>query len=128
MKAFNTPGWRQFWTGMALYAVVVLLQGFLLEPGRFPLPVMVLLGLLPMLPAVWAMLGWLEAVRNFDELQRRIQAEAGLFALGLTAIVTFSYGFLEIYTGAPNLSMFWVWPLIAMSYLLGGARARRRYA
>ena len=121
------PNWRQFWIGIALYSVAVMLQGLLLEPNTFPLALMIPLTLLPMVPAVWGMAGWLRASRERDELQRRIQVEAALFSLGLTAILTFSYGFLELYTGLPRVSMFAVWPLIAATYVVGAQVARRRY-
>ena len=120
-------GWRVFAAGMGLYAVLVVAQGFLLEPGAFPPVVMVPLALLPMVPAIWAMGGWLDAVRSMDELQRQIHSEAGLISLGLTAVLTFSYGFLEIYIGAPRLSMFVVWLVIAPAFALGNALVRRRY-
>ena len=120
-------GWTTFAIGMSLYAGIVLLQGFLLEPGALPLAVMAPLALLPMVPAVWAMSGWLDAVRSMDELQRRIHSEAGLFSLGLTAVLTFSYGFLEIYLGLPRLSMFVVWLIIAPAFGLGNFLVRRRY-
>ena len=123
----TNPNWRQFWIGMALYGVAVVSQGFLLEPNAFPPFLMIPLALLPIIPAVWGMVGWVRASREQDELQRRIQVEAALVSLGLTAILTFSYGFLELYTGLPRLSMFAVWPLIAASYVLGASFARRRY-
>lgn len=119
--------WQRFALGMAGYSLLVVLQGFWLEPGRFPLALMVPLALLPVVPALWAMLGWLDAVRAQDELQRRIQAEAGLFALGTTALLAVSYGFLEVYLQWPRPSGFAVWVVIWAAYALGGARARRRY-
>lgn len=120
-------GWRRFWIGMTLYVALVLLQGFLLEPAALPLVLVVPLALLPMVPAVWGMSGWLLAVRSMDELNRRIAGEAGLIALGVTAIATFSYGFLETYTPLPPVSMFFVWPVIAASYGLAMPLVRRRY-
>ncbi len=121
------PNWRQFWIGMTLYSAAVVLQGFLLEPNAFPLALMIPLALLPMLPALWGMAGWMRASREQDELQRRIQVEGALFSLGLTAILTFSYGFLELYMDLPRVSMFAVWPLIAATYVVGAQVARRRY-
>lgn len=120
-------GWRRFGLGMAAYVALVLLQGFLLRPADLPLALVVPLALLPMVPALWAMSGWLLAVRSMDELNRRIAGEAGLIALGVTAVATFSYGFLEIYTPLPTASMFWVWPLIAVSYGAAAPLVRRRY-
>lgn len=123
----SRTNWTKFAIGMALYTALVVAQGFLLEPQSLPLLVLVPLALLPMAPAIWAMSGWLEAVRGMDELQRRIHSEAALFSLGLTAILTFSYGFLETYTGLPQLSMFVVWLIIGPGFALGNLVARRRY-
>lgn len=126
-RTTSRSGWWQFAVGMALYALVVIAQGFLLEPSKFPTILMIPLALLPIIPGLWAMLGWLRAVRQMDELQRRIQSEAAAFSLGMTALVTFSYGFLEVYLQLPKLSMFWVWMVICAFYIPGTILATRRY-
>lgn len=119
--------WIRFTIGMTLYAVLVLLQAALLEPGALPLWAMIPVALAPMAPAVWAIVVLVDAVRSMDELQRRIHVEASVYALGATALLTFGYGFLEVYAELPRLSMFVVWPLIALAYWGGGAFARRAY-
>ncbi|TBU72195.1 hypothetical protein DNK10_21850 [Pseudomonas daroniae] len=52
------------------------------------------------------------------------------FALAITfvgtALLTFSYGFLEV-AGFPRLSMFFVWPVLASLWALGTFAAWRRY-
>jgi hypothetical protein len=85
-----------------------------------------LIALSPMVPA--AATAWivLRELRRMDELQRRIQLEAIGFAFAGAAILTFSYGFLEG-LGYPRLSMFTVWPMLAVLWLVGLALARRRY-
>ena len=85
-----------------------------------------LVALSPMLPA--AATAWivLRELRRMDELQRRIQLEALGFSFAGTAILTFSYGFLEG-LGYPRLSMFTVWPILAVLWGVGLALARRRY-
>ena len=84
------------------------------------------IALSPMLPA--AAMAWivLRELRRMDELQRRIQLEALGFAFAGTAILTFSYGFLEG-LGYPRQSMFMVWPLLAVLWIVGLVLARRRY-
>ena len=119
--------WLQFIAGMALYAVLVIIQSIVLEPGRWSPVVMVPIAILPMIPAVWGMAGVVAAVRSMDELQRKIHVEASLYALGATAILTFGYGFLEVYAEFPMVSMFWVWPIIALAYGVGQALTRRAY-
>ena len=84
------------------------------------------IALSPMLPA--AAMAWvvLRELRRMDELQRRIQLEALGFSFAGTAILTFSYGFLEG-LGYPKLSMFTVWPILAVLWIVGLVLARRRY-
>ena len=127
MSRRNSPLWSRFAIGMGLYALVVVLQSTFLRDVRVPMYVLVPLALAPLVPAVWGMLGWLEAVRTFDELQRRIQTEAGLFALGMLLAASLGYGLLEAYAGFPRPSAFVVVPFVAVNFLGGIARARRRY-
>ena len=84
------------------------------------------IALSPMIPA--AAMAWviLRELRRMDELQRRIQLEALGFSFAGTAILTFSYGFLEG-LGYPRLSRFTVWPLLAVLWIVGLVLARRRY-
>lgn len=120
-------GWRQFASGMVLYAVVITATSLTSNRLELPPVLNVVLALLPMIPAVWAMLGWIRAVRGFDELQQRILGEGLYWALGLTSALTFSYGLLEAYAELPKLSMLYVWPVINVSFVVGQALARRRY-
>jgi hypothetical protein len=85
-----------------------------------------LLALSPMIPA--ATMAWviLHELRRMDELQLRMQLEALGFSFAGTAILTFSYGFLEG-LGYPRLSMFTVWPMLATLWIVGLLLARRRY-
>ena len=85
-----------------------------------------LLALSPMIPA--ATMSWviLRELRRMDELQLRMQLEALGFSFAGTAILTFSYGFLEG-LGYPRLSMFTVWPMLAALWIVGLLLARRRY-
>jgi len=85
-----------------------------------------LVALSPMLPAAATAWVILRELRRMDELQRRIQLEALGFSFAGTAILTFSYGFLEG-LGYPKLSMFTVWPILAVLWVVGLVLARRRY-
>ena len=123
-KKAQQRGWWQFAVGMTLYVIVVVTTGFVSGRPGLPQVFKIVLAHCPMIPAVWAMLGWIRAVRGFDEL---ILGEGLYWALGLTALLTFSYGFLEAYAEFPRLSMFVVWPLICVSFIFGQTLARRRY-
>ena len=115
--------------GLALLAYAALLTGsitWLSRDSSFASPWRDLIALSPMLPGalmVWAIL---RQLRRLDELQRRIQLEAIALAFAGTAFITFSYGFLEG-LGYPHLSMFMVWPLAAVLWILGLVLATRRY-
>ena len=85
------------------------------------------LTLVPMLPAFGMLTAIIKRYRGLDELQQRIMSEGILFAFGCTAILTFSYGFLENTAHAPVLSYFWIWPIMAMSWIGGNLLATQRY-
>lgn len=89
-------------------------------------PVATVVALLPMLPASAVCWVVLRQLRRMDELDRRIQLEALAFAFAATAVVSFSYGFLET-VGYPRLPMFTVWPVMATLWLVGLRLASRRY-
>lgn len=120
-------GWRQFAVGMTLYFVLIIglnVLGGLLQVDR---RLLVGLTFVPILAALWAMLGWLKVVRSQDELQQKIVSEGVHWGLGLTALVTSSYGLLGSHADLPRLSMLWVVLLIGVSSALGQAVAWRRY-
>lgn len=84
------------------------------------------IALSPMLPAVAMCLLAVKQIRAADELQARIQLEGIAFAFALTALGTFSYGFLHT-VRAPSLSWFFVWPFMALTWIVGVQIAKRRY-
>lgn len=121
---------KHFWrlaVLIAIYALLLFASVWLLRrdfvTGIWRIPV----GLIPMLPAIGILLNYMERFRTFDELQRNIQSEGLSFSVGATAIITFSYGFLQTSIGAPNISFFWVWPILAMTWMIGTMLAWRRY-
>ena len=127
-KNIRNKGFRQFAIGIILYAAIVISTGLLVDPDTLAPVYGVILAVLPMMAAVWGMAGWLRAIRTFDELQQRMFAEAGLISLGLTAVTTFTYGFLEALVNLPPLSMFYVFPFIAFSFGLALPFTQRRFA
>ena len=84
------------------------------------------LALLPMLPCLAAAFVILRHIGRVDEFQRKIQFEAVAFAFTLTALLTFTYGFLEG-QGFPKLSMFAVWPLMGGLWGVGVLITHLRY-
>ncbi|MEX1018358.1 MAG: hypothetical protein WDZ49_01790 [Litorilinea sp.] len=84
------------------------------------------LALLPVVPVAFGMRAFLRALDGSDELQLRIQLSAIAFAAGMTGMLTFAYGWLEI-AGLPRLPMIWVFPTLILLWGLGLALANRRY-
>ncbi|WP_263219666.1 hypothetical protein [Pseudomonas atacamensis] len=82
--------------------------------------------LAPMIPAglmCWAIV---RNLRRLDEMHLRIQFKALGFAFAASALLTFSYGFLEN-IGAPHIPWTCVWPVMGAMWILGLQIARRRY-
>jgi hypothetical protein len=79
-----------------------------------------LLLLTPVVPiglAVWVI------ARQFgrmDEFVRLRSLESIAVAAAVTAACSLTYGFLEL-VGLPRLSMFWVWPVMGLSWAAYGA-------
>ncbi len=116
---------KEFSLAMGTYMVTLFLSIWLINtaptaPWRFAI------ALLPMIPAIGVLVAVLRQLRRMDELQRQIQFEALAFAFAGTALLTFGYGFVEN-VGLPHISWFWVWPIMAILWIIGTVLATRRY-
>lgn len=111
---------------LALYMLVLITSVILLrEPGDMGLLLRTLISVAPVVPAglmCWAIV---RQMRRLDEMHLRIQFEALGFAFAASALLTFSYGFLEN-VGFPHITWHWVWPVMGLMWILGLAIARRR--
>jgi hypothetical protein len=105
---------------LALFVTVTLLNAYPDAAWRVPL------ALIPMVPLIFALIAFMRFLSRMDELQRRVQLEALAFAFGGTALLTFSYGFLQI-VGFPQVNWFAVWPIMAVLWIVGLYLANRRY-
>ena len=68
---------------------------------------------------------WIWATARFlveidDEYQRMLQVRAILVATGLTLAVTNMWGMVELFTTAPRLPVFFVFPLWCLGMIVGG--------
>ena len=122
----RSPYIKEMLSMLAIYAVVLVGSIELLQHSDFGPTWQAAIALTPMLACFAAAWVILREIRRMDELQRRIQFEALGFSFAVTALGTFSYGFLEG-LGWPRLSMFGVWPLMAGLWVVGQVIARRRY-
>lgn len=111
---------------IAAYAIVLIGVNKAAQWGWVPDALSVPVALLPMLPGVATVWVIMRYIRRLDEMQRRMQFEGLAFGFAMTALITFSYGFLEG-QGWPKLSMFTVLPLMHVMWVLGYVLACRRY-
>ncbi|WP_169052668.1 hypothetical protein [Pseudooceanicola onchidii] len=111
---------------LAAYIVVLVISLRLLGRGIDSRVLATAISLAPMIPACILALSIVRATRRADEMQQRIQLEAVTMAFVGTALITFSYGFLEN-VGFPRLSAFAIWPLMAVLWMIGGVIAALRY-
>lgn len=115
-----------FILSMLAYMVTLVVSLRLLNGNDRGQTMQIVVSMAPMVPAVLLCWSVVRAIRALDELQRRIQFEAFALAFAGTALLTFSYGFLEN-AGMPRLSMFAVWPLMCALWTLGLVIGRLRY-
>tara|TARA_R110001583_G_scaffold106092_5_gene254182 strand:- start:6613 stop:6942 length:330 start_codon:yes stop_codon:yes gene_type:complete len=80
----------------------------------------------PIIPAAFMCWAVVRKLRRLDEMQLRIQFEALGFAFAASALLTFSYGFMEN-IGAPHLPWLWVWPVMGLMWIVGLMIAKHRY-
>src|SRR5712691_6881784 len=107
--------------GLALLAYMMLLIGSVTLLRANPdASWRYIVAMVPVLPAALVVYLFVRRLAQTDELQKRIQTEAFGFALGGTALLTFTYGFLEG-TGLPHLNWTFILPLIAILWGVGTA-------
>ncbi len=116
---------KEFGGTMLAYTIVlplsiVLIQAHPTAPWRVPL------ALAPVLPVALAFWAILRAVTRMDELQRRIQFEALVVAVGGIVVLTFAYGMLQN-VGLPPLNLIYITPALVAFWGIGLALASRRY-
>lgn len=116
----------EFAAALVAYVAVLILSLAALARADLSAAARAAISLAPMLPGLLLCWAVVRQLRRLDELQLRIQFEALGFAFAASALLTFSYGFLEI-AGLPKLSLFVVWPLMAVMWMLGLLIAARRY-
>lgn len=112
--------------GLVGYGAALFLSNALLAQDINSQPLRIAIVLIPMLPSIFICGVVIYTIRNLDELQRKLQFEALALSFAGTALITFSYGFLEG-VGFPRLSMFAIWPLMAALWCIGVMIGRLRF-
>ena len=123
----SVRGWRQFVAGLVLYAFAIALAGTAVSLGDPPMAARVALAIAPAVAFLWGMRGWLRAVRAFDELGRRVFAEAAAVALGVVLAAAATYGLLQAFVGLPPVHGFVVFTVGGIAYGVSSAVAWNRY-
>jgi len=116
---------KEFGGAMVAYTILLplslsLIQAHPTAPWRIPL------ALTPVVPVAIAFWAILRAVGRMDELQRRIQFEALVVAVGGAVVLTFGYGTLQN-VGLPPVNLMSITPLLVILWSVGLMGATRRY-
>jgi hypothetical protein len=127
MKTAGRQYLIEFLSAMAAYVVILIIALTIINNSPSTAWWRVPLALAPVIPAIFAIIAYIRAIRRMDELQRRIQFEGIAFSFGVVGILTFSYGFLEN-VGFPHLSYLWVFPFMIATWSIGLAITARRYS
>jgi hypothetical protein len=117
---------RELFAAILLYLAALFISIFLLfHLWHYALLWRTLCALIPV-PTLFAVC-WvvIRQMRRCDEMHLRLGLESLAFAFAGTALVTLTYGFLEL-VGYPRLSMFWVWGVMAVLWNIGYWIAYRR--
>lgn len=115
-------------TTMVIYTVLLFGSITVLKTYELPVAVDVLLALLPVLPAIVTLFVIVAFVRTRDEVQQRIVTESILWGVGIVAIASFTYGFLQNVLELPDISMIWVLPALIGTPGIAQIFVRMRYS
>ena len=117
----------EYWVGMLLYVLLMVAAVSISRSsvglGGWSFAV----GLLPTVPMLMILRGYLRMVRHQDELYRRVQLEAIAMASGITIVFCFTSWFLETFSGFLHLSIQWAGILLIFSYGAAAGVLMRRY-
>ena len=94
---------------------------------ELPVVVLVMLSLIPVVPAIYLLLIMTRYVRSLDEVQQKIVTESIVWAAGLVGIGGFSYGFLQGAVTLPDISLIWILPALLFFQGIAYAFVRMRY-
>jgi hypothetical protein len=112
-------------TSMAAYTAIVPISMWMLR-GHEHRPLGYCIAFLPIIPSIFALLGFMRMFRGLDELERRIQLEAVAFSFLATCLITLTWAFQQN-AGLPRFDVSFVAPLLILLWALGLAIAKRRY-
>jgi len=125
MKAYmKRYGW-EFGLSMLAYTIIMISSTYILkryEVGIYHWP----LAVAPAVPLWFAVWAYIRAVREMDELQRKIHFEAIAFSAAVTLVSFSTLGFAEV-RGLNHPWTILTWPVMCFSYGVGLAIFTRKY-
>jgi len=128
-KALMRRYYREFIPAMLAYVAVMLVWKRLLAWVQLP-ALRLLVALLPALLVFWVMRAFVRFVRDSDEMQRRIELEAGAASALLVSGGYMAAGFLqtaELIDVPSKVAMLWVFPALCLTYGIAKVFIARRY-
>jgi hypothetical protein len=120
---------REFIPAMAGYVIGLFLSMWLLKRVDEP-ALRALIALIPVAPVVLVVRAIIRYIRDADELQRQIELESVSLATALVSMLYLAGGFLQmarVIDIPSGVAMFWVFPLVCLSYGLVKTVVARRY-
>ena len=120
---------REFLPAMAGYVIGLFVSLLLLKRVDEP-ALRALIALVPVAPVVLVVRAIIRYIRDADELQRQIELESVSLATALVSMLYLAGGFLQMASviDIPSgVAMFWVFPLVCLSYGLVKTVVARRY-
>ena len=117
---------RELFGSIAVYAILLIGSIWLVNNFLEASPLRFVIVLIPMIPVLFTIRAMVNYLTNTDEMEREIQLKSLAISLAGTAFITFTYGFLEG-VGLPKISMFFVWPIIAIIWIAARFWLNRQY-
>lgn len=120
---------REFIPAMAGYVIGLFLSLWLLKQVEEP-ALRALIALIPVAPVVFVVRALIRYIRDADELQRQIELESVSLATAMVSMLYLAGGFLQmakVIDIPSGMAMFWVFPLVCLSYGLVKTVVARRY-
>lgn len=118
--------YKEFALSMSSYVIVLIASTWALNNIELAKAIQVVVVLVPVVPILFVIAAILRALRDSDELIRRIQLQAVVFSAITTGLVTFTYGFLEN-IGFPHFPTIWILPIMFMLWGLSLGYFHQRY-
>jgi hypothetical protein len=131
MSTRQSSFWKSgvFIWGMTWFLTYFGVRAFVDSPDGLSTAALVLIVLVPVVPAAFFLFYFITGMKELDELQRRIQLEALALAYPLALLMLMTLGLLQFVVELnPNdWSYRHVWHYFALFYLFGVIMATRRY-